>query len=164
MKPKNFILDFTIPQGPTGPTGPNGPANGLNAYGGIYNFNAEKVNVEKDRIIVLPLDGTLISSATDYDEENSITIHNEGVYEISYSADITATADATITLLAMENNVDIASSGTEKIVKGGTTVHFSMNTIYPLEKDSVVNLNIISNSPTEVTINKNANLIVKEID
>lgn len=95
----DYVLNFTIPQGPTGPTGPSNPA--IKAYGYIMNLNADY----SQRTInwtfsqnSLPTAVQLPRSASKLNVDNplyAIEILNEGVYEIKYSILLKAAATST---------------------------------------------------------------------
>ncbi len=161
MKSKNFVLDFTIPQGPTGPVG---PSNGLNAYGGIYSNCLNVLHLDKDNSVILPLSDKMLANHMNYFTENSITIEQNGTYEISFVVDVATSQKANITLSVWDNgNLVIATEKTKSLASNEKTV-FSGNTICNLQKDSIIRITVASDEITEVAIDENASLVIKKID
>lgn len=160
MNSKNFILDFTIPQGPTGPVG---PSNGLNAYGGKYSDCLNALNVSIDNPVVVPLTGTMLASHINY-TTNGITIEQAGTYEINYVIDTKTVQKANITLDIWENGNPIVATQKTKSLEANEKAIFSVNTICTLPKGGVIEITVSSDSPTEVVIEENSSLIIKQIN
>ena len=161
MKQKNFVLDFTIPQGPTGPIG---PSNGLNAYGGIYSNCLNVLYLGIDNSVILPLNDKMLENHMNYTTENSITIEQNGTYQISFVVDVATSKKANITVSVWDNeNLVLATEKTKSLAINEKTV-FSGNTICNLQKDSIIRITIASDVETEVAIDENASLVIKKID
>lgn len=84
MNPSEYVIDFTIPQGPTGPTGPSD--NFIRSFG--YLCNQEKIdsiflpNNQKAQV-VFPI--KLAKLNVFYPTDNTIGFLSDGAYIISYS-------------------------------------------------------------------------------
>ncbi len=157
MNSKNFLLDFTIPQGPTG------PANGLNAYGGRYSSCLNVLNLDIATPVDLPLDGTITANNINY-TTNGLNILNQGIYEITYILDVTTSEKADITVSIWENNKLVIASEKIKSLAEKESTLFVASTICPLDKDSTIDITISSNAVTEITLEENASIIVKQVN
>ena len=139
MNSKNYIFDFTVPQGPTGPTGPAGNT-GLPVYGGRYSTIIEVLNLAASSAMQVPLLDFSASREVDYSTANSIIIEEEGVYEISYVLDASISNSASLTVVARENGSAISGTKITKTVSSQTSTTFCGNALYTLAKGSVIDL------------------------
>ncbi len=157
--------------GPTGPTGPQGPAgaagttaSGLAAYGGLYNAADQTVTLAAPNTavqVVLPT--TMPSDGVTYTPDNSITIAEDGDYEIGYSATGDASGNRTLTLSARQNGADIAGSAVTLSSTGtGNTLPFQNSVIVTLPAGTVIDLGVASSVADDVTLGS-ATLTVKKL-
>lgn len=90
----DYLLNFVIPQGPTGPAG---TSDGLKSYGGRYNLTSSVINLTLNSSSVVPLSENVPYKNVTYGTNNMI-INQNGVYEINYYANMTASAATTVTM------------------------------------------------------------------
>ncbi len=123
---KEYILDFTIPQGPTGPTGPAGP-NNENAVGLAWNFRPmNSTFLANNAPLSILLDAVSAGLNVKYYQDGLIGIITGGSYRIDYYM-----------------SLQVPSASPENVVK------VTVNPIYNNQQEntySVATLNIDNNS------------------
>jgi len=138
-------------QGETGPAGVTGSANGLNAFGGIYN-NAEEssaLTANVPFVVVMPL---ALDSKNIDTTGNRITIAEAGTYHIAYNMFPNFNAAATVTLEVRSNGTAIAlTSDTFTATTTGYAVSYSGNTIAVLPADAVIDMAVTSTANQTMT-------------
>jgi len=138
-------------QGETGPAGVTGSANGLNAFGGIYN-NAEEssaLTANEPFVVVMPL---ALDSKNIDTTGNRITIAEAGTYHIAYNMFPNFNAAATVTLEVRSNGTAIAlTSDTFTATTTGYAVSYSGNTIAVLPVDAVIDMAVTSTANQTMT-------------
>ena len=177
----NYLLNFTIPQGPTGPTGnigatgpqgvtgptgPTGSSEGLKAYGGRYNNTSQTINLTIGAATQIPLSTTMPNSNTTYTTANSITISQSGVYEINYFSNMTADLATGVTMSVRQNGTNIPSTTITRSLSANTGAVFSGSTIVSLTSGAVIDLAITSLIAVGITLESgvNATLSVKRLN
>ena len=169
MDPKKYTFDFLIPQGPTGPTGPTGPmgptgiSSGLKSYGGRYGNVSTTLNLSANSPEQVPLTNFSTAANISYNVVNSLVVDQGGVYEITYSLNVSTPTVAILTTIVREDGNDINMTKNTQKVPVGIPVNFSGSLIYSLQEGSVIDLTLSSDIATEVSLNNNASLIVKRV-
>ncbi len=135
----NYNLNFVIPQGATGPTG---PSNGLNAYGGKYNNTSSNISLGIGTQSQIPLPVSLPNLNTTYTPNNSITILQDGIYEINYYVNLSAAIATTITLAVRSNGTNIASTVTSRSLSVGTNSVYNGSVLVNLTANSIIDIAI----------------------
>jgi len=158
----NYLLNFTIPQGPTGPTG---PASGLSAYGGKYNTTSQTLNLGIGTQTQLPLSVNMPNLNTSYTQTNSITINQTGTYEINYYMSISAALATTVTFSVRQNGTNIPSTTISKALTVGTNTTYNGSTIVNITSGNTIDMAISALLAVGVTLGSgvNATLSVKKI-
>ncbi len=154
----DYQLTFTIPQGPTG------PANGLNAFGGLYDTssNGLTVNNGTNQTVTLATQMTGTENLTT-NTPNTITIQNPGTYEISYHVIAEANGTDDLTLSVYNGQNAIQGSAITIGTQASQDTLFSNSIITTLTTGD--NLTLQFSGTTAITGNVNsANLIVKQLD
>ncbi len=161
--PNEYQIDFVIPQGATGPTG---PANGLEAYGGKYNDTAQTITLGLGTQSVIPLPTELPNLNTEYTTANSITVLEDGNYEINYTSIVSAAAATTLTFAVRVNGDDIPSTVISRLLSVGVGNLYSGSTIVSLNAGDVIDLAVSSTISLGVTLGTgvNASLTVKKLN
>ena len=159
----NYLLNFTIPQGPTGPTG---PASGLSAYGGKYNTTSQTLNLGIGTQTQLPLSVNRPNLNTSYTQTNSITINQTGTYEINYYMSISATLATTVTFSVRQNGTNIPSTTISKALTVGTNTTYNGSTIVNITSGNTIDMAISALLAVGITLGNgvNASLSIKKLN
>ena len=149
------------PQGPVGPAGADG-TNGLASFGGAYSTTTTAIDLTTTPTTltlntVLPLSN--VTAGTD-----SLTVANDGTYEITYGIRGSVASDATVTLAVTQNGANIPQS----VITSDFTVddqNLANVTLANLTAGDVLTLVATSSVDTTFTPNDNVNtyLIVKQL-
>lgn len=158
----DYLINFTIPQGPTGPTG---PANGLAAYGGKYNNTADTLNLGIGVQSQIPLAVSMPNLNTTYTPANSITVAQAGTYEINYFSNISVALGTTVTMAIRNNGTNIPGTVVSRALSVGTGSIYSGTVIVDLAAGDVIDMAISALLAVGVTLGTgvNASLSVKKI-
>lgn len=159
----NYVLDFTIPQGPTGPTG---PSNGLAAYGGKYSDTSQTLNLGIGTQTQIPLPSTMPNLNTTYTPANSITVTEAGTYEINYYSNVSVALGTTLTLAVRSNGTNIPDTVISRALSVGVGSIYSGSVIVTLPAGAVIDMAISAALAVGVTLGTgvNATLSVKKLD
>ena len=153
--------------GATGPTGPTGPAGisgtGLSAYGGKYNATTQPISLIANVPTTIALPTTMPNENVNYGTINSVTIIEAGDYEVNYSANVTSTNSATISLNVRENGVPIDSAMITNIFSDGENRIYSGSIIRGFATGEILDIVITPNEAATGSVN-NAALSVKKLD
>lgn len=178
MNPTGYILDFTIPAGPTGPTGATGPqgltgptgstgpANGLNVYGGKYSNTAQTINLGIGTQTQIALPTAMPNLNTTYTPTNSITVSQAGNYEINYFSNLSVALGTTLTMAIRVNGTNIASTVISRVLSVGVSSIYSGSTIVTLAAGDVIDMALSALLAVGVTLGSgvNATLSVKKLN
>ncbi|MBR9649289.1 DNRLRE domain-containing protein [Clostridium tyrobutyricum] len=155
----------TGPQGPQGPQGPagadgaTGPANGLNAYGYIYNLQDSMAIANGD--ILFSNNGYLngIAHTTGTAE---ISITQTGIYEINYIISTTINSNTASLAIAVNGFVQPSTQVIVLLGAGKT----SGNAVLTLNAGDIITLRNTSTNTIvlENTPNVNAQLVITKLD
>ncbi len=166
MNNSSYLLNFTIPQGPTGPIGPTGPANGLSAYGGRYNNTGGNISLGLATPTQIPLTNNMPSLNASYNVDNSITIRETGVYEITYFSNLSVTLGTTVTIAVRANGTNIPQTVISRVLTVGTSSTYSGSALVSLSAGTVIDMAISALVSLGVTLGSgtNTSLIVKKLN
>ncbi|MBV4435809.1 collagen-like protein, partial [Clostridium tyrobutyricum] len=147
------------PQGPAGADGATGPANGLNAYGYIYNLQDSMAIVNGD--ILFSNNGYLngIAHTTGTAE---ISITQTGIYEINYIISTTINSNTASLAIAVNGFVQPSTQVIVLLGAGKT----SGNAVLTLNAGDIITLRNTSTNTIvlENTPNVNAQLVITKLD
>ncbi len=157
----------TGPRGPEGPIGPSGYAL-LSAYGGKFNNMQTMIDtLGSGNWIQIPLTDNLESINIIDTTPNVIELEQDGIYEINYSLNITASISTTLTLIVRENSEMITSTVISKQINPLINTSFNGSTIVKLNANdkldmalSATNDNVMLTFGSGVT----ALLTIKKLD
>lgn len=160
----SYLLNFTIPQGPTGPTGPTG-APAIEAYGGKYSNTSQLLNISVGSQTQVPLANNMPNLNTTYTPANSITVAQAGTYEINYYSNVSAAVATTITFAVRNNGVNIPSTIISRALSVGVGSIYSGSVIVTLPAGAVIDMAVSALLAVGVTLGNgvNATLSVKKI-
>jgi hypothetical protein len=175
------------PEGPTGATGLNGVtgATGLNgvtgatgvtgptgisepkAYGGRYNSDYQSFSLNPDEPKIIELPPTMPSLGVTYTPANSITINQDGDYEISYIVDAYGEAGgdrAAFVVAVRSDGNEIPELALNKAMgpEDNFDTVFSGTSIVSLQDGDVLDLTIRTSSEATATVDR-AQLTVKQL-
>ena len=158
----SYLLNFTIPQGPTGPTGPSA---GLAAYGGKYNTATQTLNLGIGTQTQLPLPSNMPNLNTTYTPTNSITVAQAGTYEINYYSNISVALGTTVTLAVRQNGTNIPDTVISRLLSVGVGSIYSGSVLVTLAAGDVIDIAISALLAVGVTLGSGVNttLSVKKI-
>lgn len=159
----SYLLNFTIPQGPTGPTG---PAAGLAAYGGKYNTATQTLNLGIGTQTQIPLPSNMPNLNTTYTPANSITVAQAGTYEINYYSNISVALGTTVTLAVRQNGTNIPNTVINRVLSVGVGSIYSGSVIVTLAAGDVIDMAISALLAVGVTLGTgvNSTLSVKKLN
>lgn len=152
--------------GDTGATGPAGPAtNGLAAYGGLYSTSTATVALTASTPVTLTL-GSQMPVLNETYGANSITVDEEGDYEINYGLLGSVDPASTITISVNVNGTPEASATISQDFITGTARSMNGSTIVSLDAGDVVTLTVEGSATTTLTPldNVNSYLTVKKLN
>jgi len=158
--PEAAVLDFTIPAGATG------PANGLNAYGGLYNTVPQTLNLAIGGTTQLPLPSTMPALGPTYTPANSITIGTAGTYEINYASTLSAAIGTTVTTAVRRNGTAIPEARVSRLLAVGVGTLFNGSILIDLSAGDVIDLALSALLAVGVTLGGGVNttLTVKKLN
>lgn len=167
----NYEINFVIPQGPTGPqglvgaTGPTGPTSGLSAYGGKYNTTSSTISLGIGTQSQVPLPVSMPNLNTTYATTNSITVTQDGVYEINFYSNVSVALGTTLTLAVRANGTNIASTVVSRALSVGTSSIYSGSVLVQLPANTVIDIAVSALLAVGVTLGSgtSASLTVKKI-
>lgn len=159
----SYLLNFTIPQGPTGPTGPSA---GLAAYGGKYNTATQTINLGIGTQTQIPLPTNMPNLNTTYTPANSITVAQAGTYEINYYSNISVALGTTVTLAVRQNGTNIPNTVINRVLSVGVGSIYSGSVIVTLAAGDVIDMAISALLAVGVTLGTgvNSTLSVKKLN
>ena len=154
-----YVLDFSVPQGPTGPTGPNPPL----CYVEYYDTNTASRNflIEKSKIL---------NSNGEFSIENNTTvIVNPGTYEITFCGQVEVSGDFQLIIMTAVYE-DLGNSYTQLIGNlvvalppGIKFTNFSQTQFITFDKSKKLIVYISNNNSVTATA-KLCTLILKKVE
>lgn len=179
---ENYNINFTIPQGPTGPTGatgpqgiqgltgevgatgPTGPAGtGLEAYGGRYSTAEQNFTTTTGTPTQIEIANIMPSANISTATPNSLTINEDGTYELTYNALVEVNNAGNLTLAIRNNGTNISGTIQTLTLTANESESFGGSIIVPLTTGNVIDLALTSTvNNTDGTVNQ-ASLTAKKI-
>ena len=161
-------LAFLIPKGEKGdigergPQGPAGPPGTefVSSYGIRYSMTNTQLNLPQgiDTIIPLPEKGTAF--LTEYPDNNSIKIKENGVYLISYSLCGATNEDCSLTTSVRANDILQPATNTTSEFQAQIINCISGSTIVSLNKDDLVTLNVKPSMTVNIIFNGSTSAVL----
>ena len=161
-------LAFLIPkgekgdQGERGLQGPAGPPGTefVSSYGMRYSMTNTQLTVPQgvDTIIPLPEKGTAFF--TEYPDENSIKIKENGVYLITYSLCGATNEDCSLTMSVRANELLQPATNTTSEFQAQIINCISGSTIVSLAKDDLITLNLKSSMAVNIIFNGSTSAVL----
>ncbi len=158
-------LAFSIPKGDKGDRGPQGPAGPpgtefVSSYGIRYSMIDTQLNLPQgiDTIIPLPEKGTAF--LTEYPDNNSIKIKENGVYLVSYLLCGATNEECSITMSVRANNVLQPATSATSEFSAQIINNISGSTIVSLQSNDLITLNVKTSKTVNLKFNGSTNAML----
>lgn len=158
-------LAFSIPKGDRGDRGPQGPAGPpgtefVSSYGIRYSMIDTQLNLPQgiDTIIPLPEKGTAF--LTEYPDNNSIKIKENGVYLVSYLLCGAMNEECSITMSVRANNVLQPATSATSEFSAQIINNISGSTIVSLQSNDLITLNVKTSKTVNLKFNGSTNAML----
>lgn len=158
-------LAFSIPKGEKGDTGdkgPQGPAGAefVSSYGIRYSMTDTQLALPQgaDTIIPLPEKGTAFF--TEYPDDNSIRIKENGVYLVSYLLCGATNEECSITMSVRANDILQPATSATSEFSAQTINSISGSTICSLQPNDLITLNAKSSKTVNIKFNGSTNAML----
>lgn len=166
--PVDVVLDFKIPKGEKGDTGdrgPQGPAGPpgtefVSSYGIRYLMTDTQLNLPQGTDTTIPLYEKGAAFLTEYPDNNSIKIKENGVYLISYSLCGATNEDCALTMSVRANDILQPATNTTSEFQAQIINCISGSTIVSLNKDDLVTLNVRPSMTVNIIFNGSTNAVL----
>ena len=153
--------------GPPGPMGPSGSAL-LSAYGGKYNNMTSNLDTQgAGTWVQIPLTEEMDNINVVNSTQNSITLEQDGIYELNYSVNFTTDKPTTISLMVRENSVMIPAAVLIRQVNANQINDFSGSAIAALSYPDTLDMAIsATDDNVQITFGQGvtASLSIKKLD
>ena len=161
-------LAFLIPKGEKGDTGdrgPQGPAGPpgtefVSSYGIRYLMTDTQLNLPQGTDTTIPLYEKGAAFLTEYPDNNSIKIKENGVYLISYSLCGATNEDCSLTMSVRANDILQPATNTTSEFQAQIINCISGSTIVSLNKDDLVTLNVRPSMTVNIIFNGSTNAML----
>ena len=136
---------------------------GLSSFGGRFNDDFTPINIVVGQEVI-PLPEIMPGRDVEY-SDNSITIEENGIYEINYSINVSAEVAALVTTSVRVNGQDIDSTVISRLIDVDLGTVYSGSTIVELNSGDVIDMAISALIAVEVTLGNgvNASLSIRRI-
>lgn len=166
--PVDVVLDFKIPKGEKGDTGdrgPQGPAGPpgtefVSSYGIRYLMTDTQLNLPQGTDTTIPLYEKGAAFLTEYPDNNSIKIKENGVYLISYSLCGATNEDCALTMSVRANDILQPATNTTSEFQAQIINCISGSTIVSLNKDDLVTINVKPSMTVNIIFNGSTNAVL----
>lgn len=161
-------LAFSIPKGEKGdvgekgPQGPAGPPGKefISSYGIRYSMSDTQINLPQatDTVIPLPEKGTAF--LTEYPDDNSIKIKENGVYLVSYLLCGATNEECSLTMSVRANNILQPATSATSEFSAQIINSISGTTILSLQTNDLITLNIKPSKTVTMRFNGSTNAML----
>lgn len=161
-------LAFSIPKGEKGdvgekgPQGPAGPPGKefISSYGIRYSMSDTQINLPQatDTVIPLPEKGTAF--LTEYPDDNSIKIKENGVYLVSYLLCGATNEECSLTMSVRANNILQPATSATSEFSAQIINSISGTTILSLQTNDLITLNIKPSKTVAMRFNGSTNAML----
>ena len=167
-------LAFSIPKGEKGdvgekgPQGPAGPPGKefISSYGIRYSMSDTQINLPQATDTVIPLPEKGVAFLTEYPDDNSIKIKENGVYLVSYLLCGATNEECSLTMSVRANNILQPATSATSEFNAQIINSISGTTILSLQTNDLITLNIKPSKTVTMRFNgiTNAMLSVTKIN
>ncbi len=161
-------LAFLIPKGDKGDTGekgaqgPAGPPGTefVSAYGIMYSMSETQLTLPQGIDTVIPLPETGTAFFTEYTDDNSIKIKENGVYLISYLLCGATNEDCSLTMSVRANGLLQPATNTTSEFQAQIINCISGSTIVSLNENDLITLNVKPSMTVNIIFNGSTNAML----
>ena len=161
-------LAFSIPKGEKGdvgekgPQGPAGPPGKefISSYGIRYSMSDTQINLPQATDTVIPLPEKGVAFLTEYPDDNSIKIKENGVYLVSYLLCGATNEECSLTMSVRANNILQPATSATSEFSAQIINSISGTTILSLQTDDLITLNIKPSKTVAMGFNGSTNAML----
>ena len=161
-------LAFSIPKGEKGdvgekgPQGPAGPPGKefISSYGIRYSMSDTQINLPQATDTVIPLPEKGAAFLTEYPDDNSIKIKENGVYLVSYLLCGATNEECSLTMSVRANNILQPATSATSEFSAQIINSISGTTILSLQTNDLITLNIKPSKTVNMRFNGSTNAML----
>lgn len=161
-------LAFSIPKGEKGdvgekgPQGPAGPPGKefISSYGIRYSMSDTQINLPQATDTVIPLPEKGVAFLTEYPDDNSIKIKENGVYLVSYLLCGATNEECSLTMSVRANNILQPATSATSEFNAQIINSISGTTILSLQTNDLITLNIKPSKTVNMRFNGSTNAML----
>ena len=161
-------LAFSIPKGEKGdvgekgPQGPAGPPGKefISSYGIRYSMSDTQINLPQATDTVIPLPEKGVAFLTEYPDDNSIKIKENGVYLVSYLLCGATNEECSLTMSVRANNILQPATSATSEFSAQIINSISGTTILSLQINDLITLNIKPSKTVNMRFNGSTNAML----
>lgn len=161
-------LAFSIPKGEKGdvgekgPQGPAGPPGKefISSYGIRYSMSDTQLNLPQATDTVIPLPEKGVAFLTEYPDDNSIKIKENGVYLVSYLLCGATNEECSLTMSVRANNILQPATSATSEFNAQIINSISGTTILSLQTNDLITLNIKPSKTVTMRFNGSTNAML----
>lgn len=161
-------LAFSIPKGEKGdvgekgPQGPAGPPGKefISSYGIRYSMSDTQINLPQATDTVIPLPEKGVAFLTEYPDDNSIKIKENGVYLVSYLLCGATNEECSLTMSVRANNILQPATSATSEFNAQIINSISGTTILSLQTNDFITLNIKPSKTVTMRFNGSTNAML----
>lgn len=161
-------LAFSIPKGEKGdvgekgPQGPAGPPGKefISSYGIRYSMSDTQINLPQATDTVIPLPEKGVAFLTEYPDDNSIKIKENGVYLVSYLLCGATNEECSLTMSVRANNILQPATSATSEFSAQIINSISGTTVLSLQTNDLITLNIKPSKTVNMRFNGSTNAML----
>ena len=158
-------LAFSIPKGERGDRGPQGPAGPpgkefVSSYGIRYSMTDTQLTLQQGVDTIIPLPEKGASFFTEYPDNNSIMIKENGVYLVSYLLCGASNEECSITMSVRANDILQPATSATSEFSAQIINSISGSTIVSLQPNDLLTLNVKTSKTVNMKFNGSTNAML----
>ena len=161
-------LAFSIPKGEKGDTGERGPIGPagppgtefVSSYGIRYSMTDTQLTLPQGTDTIIPLPETGTAFLTEYPDNNSIKIKENGVYLVSYLLCGATNEECSITMSVRANDILQPATNTTSEFSAQIINNISGTTIISLQPNDLITLNVKPSKAVNLKFNGSTNAML----
>ena len=146
-------------KGPQGPAGPPGKEF-ISSYGIRYSMSDTQINLPQATDTVIPLPEKGVAFLTEYPDDNSIKIKENGVYLVSYLLCGATNEECSLTMSVRANNILQPATSATSEFNAQIINSISGTTILSLQTNDLITLNIKPSKTVTMRFNGSTNAML----
>ncbi len=149
-------------RGPQGPAGPPG-TEFTSSYGMRYLMTETQITLPQATDTVIPLPEKGVALFTEYPDNNSIKIKENGVYLVSYTLCGGTNEECSLTMSVKANDLLLPATNTTSEFQAQIVNCINSSTIVSLNKDDLITLSVKSSMNVNISFNGSTNAMLSVI-